>query len=88
MSIRVGLLGFGRTGSVVAKELVNDPSLSLEWVCRRHTQPGLTYGSHALGFNDNFAPFVTQKEFDKKIFVKSPVDIIIDFSSKSGRKLY
>lgn len=88
MSIKVGLVGFGRTGSLVAKEIVADPDLSLEWVCRRTIAPNLTYSSHALGYDDNFAPFVSFNELNKKFITQYPVDLIIDFSSNSACQAY
>ncbi len=88
MSIRVGLFGFGRTGSVVAKEIVADSSFSLEWVCRKNVQSNLMYASHALGFDDNFAPFITFSKLDGGFLQKNPVDLIIDFSSTDATKAY
>lgn len=86
--IKVGLLGFGQTGSVVAKEIVNDPELDLRWVCRRKIQPNLTYASHALGFDESFAPFVETEKMTYDFIQKNPVDIVIDFSSHSANRLY
>lgn len=88
MSIKVGLLGFGRTGSLVAKEIVADPDLSLEWVCRKSSADNLSYSSHALGFDDNFAPFVSINNLNKDYLTQNPVDLIIDFSSNSACKVY
>lgn len=88
MSIRVGLFGFGRTGSMVAKEIANDPNLSLEWVCRNNVPANFTYVSHALGFDDNFAPFVSFEKLDQQFLEKFPVDIMIDFSSSAAAKAY
>lgn len=88
MSIKVGLFGFGRTGSAVAKEIVSDPAFSLQWVCRRNLQPGLAYASHGLGFDDSFAPFVAFDQLDEKFLKKFPVDVIIDFSSTSACQVY
>lgn len=88
MSIRVGLFGFGRTGSVVAKEIVADSSFSLEWVCRKNIQSNLSYASHSLGFDDSFAPFVTLSNLNKGFLSKFPVDLIIDFSSGSACNAY
>lgn len=88
MSIKVGLLGFGRTGSVVAKEIVSDPALSLSWVCRKNLQTNLTYASHALGYDEHFAPFITIEQLTKDFLKKFPVDIIIDFSSNSASGAY
>ena len=88
MSIKVGLLGFGKTGSAVAKEITSEPGLSLEWVCRQNIQPNLSYASHSLGYDENFAPFVAFENMTEAFLKKNPVDIIIDFSSTSACKAY
>lgn len=88
MSIRIGLLGFGRTGSVVAKEIATDQDLSLQWVCRKTIPSELTYASHALGFDDNFSPFIAFDKLDAEMLLKNPVDIVIDFSSSSACHIY
>ena len=88
MSIKVGLFGFGRTGSMVAKEIVSDPNLSLEWVCRNNISSKLSFSSHALGFDDNFAPFISIDKFNQQFLQKFPVDIVIDFSSSSACSAY
>ena len=88
MSISVGLIGFGRTGSLVAKEIVTDPDLDLKWVCRRHIPSTITYASHALGFDDNFAPFVAAANLDLNFLKNNPVDLVIDFSANESSKLY
>lgn len=88
--LRVGLMGFGRTGRDVAKSLVTDPGMSLEWVVRksdtlehrsvpeflgiRSSEPGVIYS----------APLVSARE----LLSSCPVDVIIDFSSESGIDYY
>lgn len=86
--INVGLLGFGKTGSVVAKELVNDTSLVIKWICRKNIQSNFTYASHALGFDESFAPFVQPDGVNEQFLKKNPVDIVIDFSSHAACSLY
>lgn len=88
MSIRVGLLGFGRTGSIVAKEIVNDSDLSLEWVCRKTIPQNLIFASHAIGFDDNFAPFISFDNLSQDFLKKFPVDIVVDFSSSAASSCY
>ncbi|MGE0633003.1 MAG: 4-hydroxy-tetrahydrodipicolinate reductase [Pseudobdellovibrionaceae bacterium] len=88
MRLKVGLLGFGRTGSVVAKEIVQDSSLSLEWACRRTIPENLAFASHALGFDREFAPFVSLNSFNAEFIKKNPVDIVIDFSSAAACEAY
>ncbi len=86
--IKVGLLGFGQTGSVVAKEIVNDSDLELQWVCRRSIDAGFTHASHALGFDANFAPFISTRQFNVDFLKSHPVDVVVDFSSQTGVALY
>lgn len=88
MPIKIGLLGFGRTGSVVAKEIISDSSLSLDWVCRKNIQANTMHASHALGYDESFAPFISSEQLTKDFLKKSPVDIIIDFSSGSASLAY
>jgi 4-hydroxy-tetrahydrodipicolinate reductase len=86
--IKVGLLGFGRTGSVVAKELVNDPGFDLRWVCRRNIQSNFMFASHALGFDEGFAPFVLPEAVSAVFLKDNPVDVLIDFSSHHAAEMY
>lgn len=88
MKIKVGLFGFGRTGSLVAKEIVNDSELSLEWVCRRRVPENLIYASHALGYDANFAQFVSFKDMTSSFLKSHPVDVMIDFSSPAASSGY
>lgn len=87
MKIRIGLIGFGRTGSIVAKEIASDLSLSLEWVCKKTITEDLRYASHALGYDKKFAPFVSENKL-KNHLSKNPVDVVIDFSSSTAVALY
>jgi len=88
MNLRIGLLGFGRTGSIVAKEIVNDPDLDLKWVCRNSIPTNLKHASHALGFDRSFAPFISKENLNTYFLRNNPVDLIIDFSSANGAKFY
>jgi len=88
MPIKIGLLGFGRTGSVVAQEITKDPSLSLEWVCRKTPLTDFHFASHQLGFKNDFAPFVSIDQLSSAFLKNHCVDIIIDFSSHSASQIY
>lgn len=88
MPIKVGLLGFGRTGSIVAKEIVSDPALSLQWVCRKTIPANLNFASHALGFDQSFAPFISFDELTADFLNQFPVDLVVDFSSSSASSCY
>lgn len=88
MKMRIGLLGFGRTGSVVAQEIAKDQSLSLEWVCKRTIAEDFKYASHRLGHDRAFAPFVETKNLTQQFLKTHPVDVVIDFSSFQAVELY
>lgn len=88
MPLKIGLFGFGRTGAVVAKELASNPTISLEWVCRRTLLKEFPFASNALGFSRNFAPFISIESLDNTFLKSHPVDIIIDFSSSTNSRIY
>lgn len=84
--MKVGLIGFGKTGKAVASVLLQNKEFSLEWAYRRSTildtrsipeflgiesdEPGLIYSAKHISIG--------------KLLDKHPVDIIIDFSSSAG----
>jgi 4-hydroxy-tetrahydrodipicolinate reductase len=88
--MRIGLIGFGKTGKPVASLILQNKEFRLEWVLRRSTllerrsvpeflgvaseEPGLIYSSSTIGMEE--------------LLDKHPVDIIIDFSSKTGVYTY
>lgn len=88
--MKVGLIGFGKTGKAVASVLLQNKEFCLEWVLRQSTvlehrsvpeffgipsdEPGLIYSS--------------SKTTMEELLDKHPVDIIIDFSSSQGIYTY
>ena len=84
--MKIGLIGFGKTGKSVASILLENKKFCLEWVLRQSTvlehrsvpeffgiqsdEPGLIYSS--------------SKTSIKELLDKHPVDVIIDFSSNEG----
>ena len=88
--MKVGLIGFGKTGRAVASVLLSSELTSLQWVVRRSdllehrsvpeflgiqsTEPGLIYSS--------------QEFTAAALFEKFPVDVIVDFSSDTGLDYY
>ncbi|BAV07341.1 4-hydroxy-tetrahydrodipicolinate reductase [Filimonas lacunae] len=86
--IRAGLLGFGKTGSLVARELLNDARFSLSWVIRKSTHETEKFASKLLNFSHNAAPMYSASEINDQFHDDNPVDVIIDFSDASGINLY
>jgi 4-hydroxy-tetrahydrodipicolinate reductase len=88
--MRIGLIGFGKTGKPVANVILQNKEFRLEWVLRRSKlleyrsvpeflgvdsdEPGLIYSSSTIGMEE--------------LLDKHPVDIIIDFSSRTGIYTY
>lgn len=88
--MKIGLIGFGKTGKSVASILLENKKFCLEWVLRQSTvlehrsvpeffgiqsdEPGLIYSS--------------SKTTMQELLDKHPVDVIIDFSSNEGIYTY
>jgi 4-hydroxy-tetrahydrodipicolinate reductase len=88
--MKIGLIGFGKTGKAVANVILQNKEFRLEWVFRRSTllesrsvpeflgiesnEPGLIYSSSKINITE--------------LLNKHPVDIIIDFSSETGIYTY
>ncbi len=89
MITRVGLFGFGKTGSVVAREIMHDKELHLSWVVRKsHTEEG-NYASYFYGIKPTQGKIYCASHINFNTFYKdNPVDIIIDFSSSKAIEEY
>ncbi|MEJ5993120.1 dihydrodipicolinate reductase C-terminal domain-containing protein [Pedobacter sp. Du54] len=90
MKVKIGLIGFGKTGKAVASVILQNKEFSLEWVFRRTTilenrsvpeflgiesdEPGLIYSSEHINIG--------------ALLDKHPVDIIVDFSSSESIHSY
>lgn len=88
--LRVGLIGFGRTGRDVAKLLLTDRSTCLEWVLRRSDTLEHRSVSEFLGV-DSDEPGVIHSAVQTSpgdLLDRFPVDVIIDFSSETGIDYY
>jgi 4-hydroxy-tetrahydrodipicolinate reductase len=88
--IRVGLMGFGKTGKAVATVLLKDPMIRLEWVVRKSHVLEHRSVPEFLGIESN-EPGVIQSISEvtaQELLLKHPVDAIIDFSSEEGLDYY
>ncbi len=89
MKITIGMFGFGRTGSVVAQEIIKDEICELSWVLRKSTAMEGKYASHLLGFDHNEGMIYSIEDIDSEAFYQdNHVDVIIDFSSASAIENY
>ncbi|MEK8087507.1 dihydrodipicolinate reductase C-terminal domain-containing protein [Aquabacterium sp. A3] len=79
--LRVGLMGLGRIGALVASELRAAPDMDLCWAVRR--QPATDDPA------DQAAPVVCAEAELNAAFVRAhPVDVVIDFSSACAVRHY
>ena len=82
MKISVGLFGFGKTGSVVANEIIKDNDCELKWVIRESSVHEGAYASRYLGFEHDEGKIYSLNNIDlEQFFSKEKVDVIIDFSA-------
>jgi len=89
MKIIVGLFGFGRTGSAVAKEIILEEGFELGWTIRKSVKNEGEFASHLFGFEHDEGKIFSIQNIDFEHFYKeNMVDVIIDFSSSSSVNEY
>ena len=82
MKISVGLFGFGKTGSVVANEIIKDNDCELKWVVRESSVHEGAYASQYLGYEHDEGKIYSLSSIDiEQFYREEKVDVIIDFSS-------
>jgi 4-hydroxy-tetrahydrodipicolinate reductase len=81
--IRIGLIGYGKTGKAVANVLSADLRFELCWIVRR------AGGDNAQTHPETAIPIVSmaQEPFEV-LFERHPVDAIVDFSSPEAVRTY
>lgn len=81
--IKIGLLGFGKTGKAVASVIVQDSRFDLQWVYRRGKKlhKALVVDYLDIEVQDDSEIISAQKKSLKTLLDAQPVDMIIDFSS-------
>jgi 4-hydroxy-tetrahydrodipicolinate reductase len=86
--IRIGLFGFGRTGSMVAREMIDAAHSELVWVVRRSNAHAGEYASHIHGFSHEEGMIHWLEDVDRSFFERYPVDVIVDFSASQTVHIY
>jgi 4-hydroxy-tetrahydrodipicolinate reductase len=84
--MRIGLIGFGKTGKSVANVILQNKDFSLEWVYRKSPLLENRSASDFLGVESNDKALIFSKaniEIEK-LLDTYPVDCIIDFSSENS----
>lgn len=87
---RIGLVGFGRTGKAVASVILQHKGFSLEWVLRQKDLLDNRQVPEYLGVKSKEPGriFSSAHITPAALMDKHPVDIIIDFSSRTGIHAY
>jgi 4-hydroxy-tetrahydrodipicolinate reductase len=88
--MKIGLIGFGKTGKAVANVILQNEEFSLEWVLRRSALLEHRSVPEFLGVESNHPALIysSSKISMAELLDKHPVDIIIDFSSETGIYTY
>ncbi|MEA4896087.1 MAG: dihydrodipicolinate reductase C-terminal domain-containing protein [Oscillospiraceae bacterium] len=85
MKLSIGLFGFGKTGSVVADEIIKDNDCELKWIIRKSSVHEGTYASRFLGFEHDEGMIHSIHNLDfTRFYEENKVDVIIDFSTSSA----
>lgn len=88
--IKVGLIGFGKTGKAVASVILQNQDFSLEWVLRQSVLLDHRSVPEFLGIESDEPGLVysTSNTTIESLLDEHPVNIIIDFSSFNGIYTY
>lgn len=88
--MKVGLIGFGKTGKAVASILLENKEVNLQWVIRKTNHLEHRSVSEYLGvLSDEPGLIYSKNEFSAAdLLNRFPVDVIIDFSSQRGIEYY
>jgi len=88
--MRIGQMGFGKTGKAVANVLLESEKCSLEWVLRKSHRLEHRSVAEFLGVDTELPGHIHAiDEFSPaELLDRYPVDIIVDFSSPQGIHYY
>lgn len=88
--LRIGLVGFGKTGRSVATVLLQSPSVELRWVLRRANTTDQRSAGEFLDVTTTDPGIILSAEGlpAEVLLGQDPVDVIVDFSSPEGIHYY
>lgn len=88
--MKVGLIGFGKTGRAVASVLLESKKVNLQWVLRKSTILEHRSVPEFLGVHSDEPGLIySVSEFSAdELFDLHPVDVIVDFSSADSLDYY
>lgn len=81
--ITIGMIGYGRAGTAVARQLHGDPRFALRWIARRNVD------APCARIGDDEIPFVPlSAQGIGRALDTQPVDAIVDFSAAPSLQVY
>ncbi|HNX60944.1 MAG TPA: dihydrodipicolinate reductase C-terminal domain-containing protein, partial [Spirochaetota bacterium] len=88
--MKIGLIGFGKTGKIAAATILRNKETCLEWVIRKSSVMEHRSVPEFLGEESDEPGIIHSSEHTpiKQLLDDQPVDMIIDFSSESGILYY
>lgn len=88
--MKVGLMGFGKTGKAVAATVLRNKEIRLEWVVRKSKKLEHRSIPEFLGEESDEPGIIhsSSKISAKQLLDEQPVDAILDFSSEIGYRYY
>ncbi len=90
-TMRIGLIGFGKTGKAVASVILQSESFELKWILRRKKLLDHRSAAEVLGIETSSTEgliYSTSNTNLENLMDTLPVDVIIDFSSGQGIYTY
>ncbi len=86
---KIGLIGYGRTGKIVAEELLKESNIHLDWILRHSGKDEGEYAGELLGLHKKAGKIYCQQHVNiNSFFDENPVDIVVDFSNYKTINLY
>ena len=88
--MKVGIIGFGKTGRAVASVLLESKKTNLQWVVRQSKQLEHRSVPEFLGVESDEPGLIHSKDeySASELLDRYPVDVIVDFSSEQGLDYY
>lgn len=90
-TMRIGLIGFGKTGKAVSSVILQNENFELSWILRRKKLLDHRSAAEVLGIETNNTEgliYSTSNTNLENLMDSFPVDAIIDFSSGEGIYTY
>lgn len=88
--MKIGLIGFGKTGRPVSSVLLGSEKTNLQWVIRQSTKLQHRSVAEFLGIESEEPALIYTKDeiTADELFEKHPIDVVVDFSSENGVDYY